>query len=114
MARTTQSAAAAFDRALHAIEYRILRYRSSRGAFGPMVKDLETLLRQIDDTPGFAVELRSKWQDLDEICAGLQRDGVMEPAGERQRIAEIVLSELVDLCRSRRASNAPAALYRRR
>ncbi len=79
-----------------------------------MVKDLEALLRQVDDNPGFAVELRSKWQDLDEICAGLQRAGLMEPTGERLRIAEIVLSEFVDLCRSHRASNAPAALHRRR
>jgi hypothetical protein len=113
LARTAQ-AAAAFDRALHAIEYRILRYRSARGAFGPLVKDLEAALRQVDDSASLKIELRSKWQDLDDISAGLQRDSQMEPAAERRRMAEIVLDEMVDLCRSNREDNAPAAVRRRR
>ena len=99
------------DRELHAIEFRIQRYRNGRGAFAPLVKDLDAYTNQIDDRSSFKVELRSKWLDLDEINGAIQRIGIAEPQSEHRRIAEIVLDELIEIARTHRDA---APLPRRR
>ena len=84
------------------IEFSILRYRNGKGSFASLVSSLDgCTLRVAADAP-FRYELRSRWQDLDDInrasCGGARP----EPQGEHRRQAEMVLDELLDLTRAHR------------
>ncbi len=90
------------DPTLHTIEFRILRYRNSRGAFSVLVKDLDQCTRQVEDGTSCKVELRSKWHDLEEINIAMQGAGRPEPESEHKRLSEIVLDEMIAIARANR------------
>jgi hypothetical protein len=90
------------DPALHAIEFRILRYRNGRGAFSVLVKDLDVFTRQVRDSAAYQVELRSKWLDLEDINRTTRTSGGLPPGGEHRRLAEMVLDEMIDITRTNR------------
>jgi hypothetical protein len=87
---------------LHALEFRILRYRNGRGAFSVLVSDLDTSTSQIDDGAACKVELRSKWLDLEEISVATQNNGDLKAGSEHKRLVEIVLDELIEISRANR------------
>ena len=89
------------DPALHAIEFRILRYRNSRGAFSVLVKDLDGFTQQVEASAACQVELRSKWLDLEDIDQTCRRTG-RAPEHEKSRLAEMVLDEMVEIARANR------------
>ena len=90
------------DAALHAIEFRILRYRNGRGAFAVLVKDLDMHTRQIEDGAAYKVELRSKWLDLEEFNRASQTGSGLQPGSEHRRLAEMVLDEIIEIARVNR------------
>jgi len=90
------------DPALHAIEFRILRYRNGRGAFSVLVKDLDVHTRQVGDSGSCKVELRSKWLDLEDINRTTRSNGGLPPGSEPRRLAEMVLDEMIEIARANR------------
>jgi hypothetical protein len=96
-----QANAAALDKELSAIEFRILRYRNGRGAFSALTKDLDGYIRRIGDDAACKVELRSKWYDLEEINLA-SRGGSLPASSEHRRLSEMVLDEMIQICQANR------------
>lgn len=97
-----QANAAALEKELQAIEFRILRYRNGRGAFSALTKDLDGYIRRIDDQMPCKVELRSKWHDLDEINLAIRSSGALTAGSEHKRLSEMVLDEMISICQANR------------
>ena len=86
---------------MSAIEFRILRYRNGRGAFSALAKDLDGYIRRIDDNAPCKIELRSKWNDLEEINLA-NRGGSLPTSGEPRRLSEMVLDEIIQISQAHR------------
>lgn len=97
-----QANAAALERELEAIEFRIVRYRNGRGAFSVLAKDLDGYIRRIDDRAPCKVELRSKWHDLEETNLATRGSGGLAAGSEHKRLSELVLDEMISICQANR------------
>lgn len=84
------------------IEFSILRYRNGKGSFAALVSSLDGCTLRIGADAPFRYELRSRWQDLDDISRACRGNARPEPQGEHRRQAEMVLDELLDLARAHR------------
>ena len=90
------------DDVLADIEFRILRYRSGKGSFPALIKDLDGFTRAIEYDASVGLPLRSRWRDLEEIARAAQANGQSRPPADHQRMADLVLDEVVEIAQRAR------------
>lgn len=90
------------------IEYRVLRYRSGKGSFPALIKDLDNFTRAIEHDPAVGLTLRSRWRDLEEIARDAQAAGQSRPPADQLRMADMVLDEVLELAKSARQAGRPS------
>jgi hypothetical protein len=79
------------------IEYRILRYRSGKGSFPALIKDLDGFTLAIEHDASVGLTLRSRWRDLEEIAMAAQAAGQSRPPADQLRMADMVLDEVLEI-----------------